>query len=487
MELEPNGQFGDTRTIAIIGGGFSGSMLAVQLLRLAPGIVPIVLIEPGPVPGRGVAYGTQWDGHLLNVRASGMSAYADCPEHFVRWAQQNYSPTVKPEDFLPRQLYGQYIVSQLQQASASSPEQLHWIRDEAVSLASAGGVTHIGLKSGKRVRAGKVILALGNFPPRDPALSGKAANSARYISNPWSPNETGVNINRDKSVLLIGSGLTSVDVVIQLRALGFKGTIHVLSRHGLLPQSHKAADSYSPMWGTKFPLTVRSLVRLIRRQVNFAETQGADWRSVVDSLRPFTHEIWRNLPLTEKQRFLRHVRPYWEVHRHRIAECLADQFALEIQTGQLRMDAGRIIEYREDHSGVEVSYRDRKCGKVVSMRVDRVVNCTGPDGDCRRVNSPLLTDLLNHGLARVDGLSLGLDLDDDGALMDAQGTPSNFLYALGPLRKGKLWESIAVPEIRVQIAELAQLLTATTVTGMDPSLPTTANSGEGTCTFSSSI
>jgi len=447
------------RVIAIIGGGFSGAMLAVQLLNKAGGAIDLVLIEPGLSPGRGLAYGTQFDGHLLNVQARGMSAYPDLPDHFVEWAKSNYSSSTNADDFLPRRLYGQYIVSQLHEASASNPGQLHSIRDEAVSVSHAGGVARVRLRNGKEITADKVILALGDFPPRHLRVFGEAPQSSRFISNPWSSNRA-LDENRARSVLLIGTGLTGIDKAVELRARGFKGTIHILSRHGLLPQSHKAIAPFSPSWGDRFPQTARGLLRLIRLHVKAASALGSDWRSVIDALRPFTHEIWRALPRAERRRFLRHLRTYWEVHRHRIAVQIAEQLAAQIQSGQVHMHAGRITEVRENSSDVDLTYCDRKSGQTERLRVDLVFNCTGPDADCRRVPSPLLSDLMDKGLARPDELSLGLDVSDDGALLDTQDRPSNFLFALGSLRKGNLWETIAVPEIRGQVAQLAELLIA---------------------------
>jgi uncharacterized NAD(P)/FAD-binding protein YdhS len=445
-------------TVAIIGGGFSGSMLAAELLRRAAGNLSVVLIERGCVPGRGVAYGTQFEGHLLNVRAKNMSAYASTPDHFVKWAQRHYSSSVKPDDFLPRPIFGQYISSQLREAISLSAADFRCIQDEAISLARTGDRLSISLANGKTVIADKVVLALGNFPPADLQLPGKTAASSRYIPNPWSPNAlTAIHTTQDESVLLIGSGLTSVDVTVELRARGFEGTIHLLSRRGLLPQRH-AAVPFPPFPTENAPRTARGLLRLIRLQIRKAEERGSNWRAVIDSLRPVTQQIWRLLPHPEQRRFLRHLRTYWDVHRHRIAERIADQLNLQLRSGQIHMHAGRITEYREVDGGVDITYRDRKSGKLASFRVDRVVNCTGPEGDFRRVGSPLLTDLIGGNLARPDALSLGLDVADDGGVLDAQGAPSNFLYALGPLRKGGLWESTAVPELRVQVAELANLL-----------------------------
>jgi len=443
-------------TVAIIGGGFSGSMLAVELLRHSDRNCSVVLIERGPVPGRGVAYGTQFEGHLLNVRARNMSAYANDPGHFVKWAQRHYSSSVKPDDFLPRPVYGQYVASQLREAISLGRGSFRCIQGEAVSLARIGNRCEIHLASGQTLLADKVILALGNFPPADLHIPGKTSTCSRYVPNPWSPNAL-THVANAESILLIGSGLTSVDVTVELRARGCEGTIHILSRRGLLPQRHNAIP-FAPFRIDDAPRTVRGLLRMIRSQVKAAEARGSNWREVIDSLRPVTQQIWRTLPPVERRRFLRHLRTYWDVHRHRIAERIADQLTLQLRSGHIHVHAGRITEYREVAEGVEITYRQRKSGNLAKLRADRVVNCTGPEGNYRRVGSPLLLDLMEKKLARPDELSLGLDVAEDGAVLDAQGSPSDFLYALGPLRKGKLWESIAVPELRVQVAELASLL-----------------------------
>jgi uncharacterized NAD(P)/FAD-binding protein YdhS len=445
--------------IAIVGGGFTGAMLAVQLLRRAGAGDHVVLIERTPVLGQGVAYGTKINGHLLNVRARNMSAYPDVPDHFVKWAQQNFSVHVKPDDFLPRAVYGRYVTSQLHEAGRAHPDKFQCIQDDCVSLEPLGGVAKIGLASGRGFLAHKVVLALGHFPPGDLLLPGKTSGSSRFVSNPWSLNAC-ADLKPDDSVLLIGSGLTSVDAVIQLRARGFEGTIHILSRHGLLPNSHKAERPFPSLWSSNHPRTVRELLRLIRLQAKATEARGSDWRAVIDSLRPVTQEIWRSLPRTEQRRFLRHLRTYWDVHRHRIAERLAEELAGQLEERHIQMHAGRITEYREDDAGVDVAYRSRQGRETIGLRIAKVVNCTGPDNDYRRVGSPLLSDLMDKKLARPDELSLGLDVSDDGAVLDAKGTPSDFLYALGPLRKGNLWETIAVPEIRHQVADLAKLLCA---------------------------
>ncbi len=446
-------------TVAIIGGGFSGAILAAQLLRRSDDAVSVILIERSALLGRGVAYGTECERHLLNVRARNMSAYPEEPEHFFAWARLNHAAEVSLDDYLPRPLYGKYVESVLQQARERHPGHFEHVRDEAISLDRSGDRAEIRLGSGGTRRADKVVIALGSFPPGDPRLPGKAPQSRRYASNPWSAGALG-DVAEDGSVLLVGSGLTSVDVSMSLRSLGFRGIIHILSRHGLLPQTHRATAPWPPFWRNDSPKTVRGLMRLIRAQAKAAEKSGSGWRAVIDSLRPFTQEIWQSLSLPERRRFLRHVRTRWDVHRHRVAPIIGAHLASEMQGGLIKTHAGRITEYAENGNGVDVTYRNRHTAQVTRLRVDRVVNCTGPESDARKVDHPLLTNLIRERMVRPDSLYLGLDVSPEGALIDAEGVASDFLYTLGPVRKGGLWESIAVPELRVQAAELANNLNA---------------------------
>jgi len=445
--------------IAIVGGGFSGAALAAQLLATGELSPSVILIERQGNPGHGVAYSTRCGGHLLNVRAQNMSGRAEDPLHFLRWAQQNYAADVQPGDYVPRRVYGQYVEWMLREADESNPGRLEWKRDEAIAIRPIDGKAEISLGGGDKVVADKVVLALGNFPPADPKFPGRTESSSHYVSNPWVANALdGLELNgpeKGKDVLLIGSGLTSVDVAIALRERGFDGKVHMLSRHGLLPQQHKPTDPWPAFWNDKSPRTAVGMLRLIRGQVRNAARQNSDWRAVIDSLRPFAQKIWSSLPLKERKRFLRHLRAYWDTHRHRVAPQIGRMLTREMAEGQIETHAGRITEYHESDDCVEVSYCERHSNQLKKLSVDRVINCTGPDADIRRINDPLLKDLLSRNLVRPDALSLGLETAEDGALIGNDGAPSNLMYTIGPLRKGSLWETIAVPEIRGQASRLA--------------------------------
>jgi uncharacterized NAD(P)/FAD-binding protein YdhS len=445
-------------TIAIIGGGFTGATLAAQWLRHGRESVSVVLIDPSDCPGRGVAYGTQCGWHLLNIVARDMSALDDDPEHFLRWARANYDSGAGPESFLPRRVYGQYIAGLLRETARLHRGRFFFKHDEAVSVEAVepGGVVH--LRRGERVGADKIVLALGNFPPSDPNLPGRTAQGVRYIPYAWSAVAL-EGIAQDREVLVLGSGLTAIDQVLALSAREFGGTVHLLSRHGLLPQPHQSAAPWPRFWNEDSPRTACGLLRLVRQQVRLAHRSGGDWRGVIEALRPCTSRMWQSLPAIEKRRFLRHLRPFWEIHRHRVAPEIDRLITYQLRSGQTQIHAGRIIRYEEGPYGVAVTYRERRTGDHRQLFVDRVINCTGAETDCRKLN-PLLKQLLKEGLIRTDLLGLGVDVDESGAVLNEDGRPSGFLYAIGPARKGALWETTAVPEIRVQVRELVHTLEA---------------------------
>jgi uncharacterized NAD(P)/FAD-binding protein YdhS len=455
--------------IAIVGAGFSGTLVAVHLMRQARPPLSIHLIERHPQQwARGVAYSTPAPAHLLNVRAANMGAFADDPGHFLRWVQDGdarapESSEITAQSFAPRALYGAYLDAVLQEtaAAASSNLRLNRLIDEVVSLRPDGEYAEIRCGSGRRLRARQVVLALGNFPPGDPLLQDTTFYaSPRYVANPWSIDAL-TDVSPDSPVAFIGSGLTMVDLAIALGERGHRGPMHVISRRGLYPRIHQATIPYPAFLEPEScPKTLLGVVRRVRQEIRAAAGKGYDWRAVIDALRPDTQALWRALPLAEQRRFLRHVRGYWDVHRHRIAGEIGEKLDRLFASGQLVPHTGSVHAYREDSDGVEVVIRKRGGEGFGTIRAERVVNCSGPQCNYRKLRHPLVTNLLEQGLARPDPLALGLEVAANGALVNAAGQLSSHLYTLGPVQKGMLWETIAVPELRVQAAALAGVLLA---------------------------
>jgi uncharacterized NAD(P)/FAD-binding protein YdhS len=435
-------------------------MLAVHLLRNSSSL-SVGIVDRAALPGRGLAYSSPHRFHLINVPTGEMSAWPDAPDDFLRWARTHYDAAVQTRSFPPRSVYGAYVGSLLETTlSNCGRERFQWIQDEALSLHRRKSKLAVQTKVGAELRSRVVVLATGNFPPANPRMPGLKTSTSLYFHFPWASDAL-ENLPPGGSVLLVGSGLTSVDLIMALKSKGFRGIIHVLSRKGLFPRPRRQQRQDEPwplFWDETSPRTVRGLLRLIRVQVQAAAEKGIDWRGVIDSLRPVTQDIWRSLPLEEQKRFLRHARVYWDVHRHRLAPEIGDILA-DMQTeGQVRLHTGAIIRYSEDHDDAEIHYWDRESRTEKALRAHRVINCTGSETDCRRIDDSLITSLFVQGLARPDPLFLGLDVDEHGALTDYKGTPSHLLYAIGPTRKGCLWETTTVPEIRVQAAVLGERL-----------------------------
>ena len=456
--------------VAIVGAGFTGTMLAVQLLRHVTRPLEITLIDNRGSFGRGLAYSARNPRHVLNVRVANMSAFDDDPQHFIKWLWANdtiygESPGVPPSGhaFVSRATYGAYIEDVLREATRGAGSRAKVIQTVSEVLGAAAGTqgTRLALSDGRAVNADRVILCVGNFPPAPRSrIDGPLAESNRYIADPWDE-EAIDHVGPDDRVLVIGSGLTMVDMVIDLVARGHRGTIRAVSRHGLLPHAHEQTQSYPPfLERDRLPGDLLLMMQRIRGQMRLARAEKRDWRSVMDTMRPVVQALWQALSESDRKRFLRHLRPYWDIHRHRMAPQIAQEIASLRATGRLTVTAGRILEIGLDGDEVQLAYRSREDGHRQNMVADWIVNCSGPETDYSRIRHPLIQSLLASGQARPDKLALGLDLTDGFQLIGKTGLPTPNLYALGPPARGLLWESTAVPDIRKQCAHFAESLAA---------------------------
>ncbi len=456
------------RSIAIIGGGFSGTLIATHLLRRAAAGTRITLIERRLAVGRGVAYGTECDRHLLNVPAGRMSALADEPEHFLAWVrarvgQPGYPERTEPGDFVPRMIYGDYVAALLTAArqQAAPGVEFELLTGTAIDLeprATGGG--RITLADTRAVEASRVVLALGNLPGEYPIRrSLPFYHGPRYAHLPWQPGAL-EGIGPTDDVLLVGAGLTAIDLIVQFAQRGHRGTIHALSRRGLLPLAHRPGLApYPPFLAAEAPpTTVLALLRRVRAELRCSAQQNVDWRAVVDAIRPQAPALWQALPEIERARFMRHVRPHWEVHRHRIAPQVAATIDEMRGAGRVKFHAGRLQSLREIDGAAAAIFRRRGTEEMVALRVVKVINCTGPRTDYSKYQHPLLINLLARGLIDHDPLALGLNALPDGSVCAYRAGPVGWLYTIGAPLKGVLWECTAVPEIRVQARALAERL-----------------------------
>jgi len=447
------------KRVVIIGGGFTGTMVAVRLLNDSSAPLEIVLIEKRKQVGRGLAYSTDCQAHLLNVRAQAMSAYPDQPLHFLQFARR-VDPAYSQDSFAPRALYGAYIQAILRESlhrASAKPVSYQVSCDEAIDLDHdiATGKAVVQLASGQSLAADYVVLATGNLPSRPPEHFPKdLLSSGRYIHDPWS-RHAAATIGSDTNVLIIGTGLTAVDTVVELLKNGYRGQMVALSRHGLLPRAHSNASMKScPVPEMGLPASALDTLRFVRHLAS----RNQDWRPALDSLRPVTQDWWRQLPDHERTRFLRHLQALWDVHRHRMAPEIATLIEGAISSGRLTVQAGRVLDLSVHGSAISVRIGKRGSIDTACFTVNRVVNCTGFSGSVSRLDSALIHNLLARGIATIHPLGTGVNTDCFGHLIDQHGQPQRRLLTAGPTLKPQLFESVAVPELRVQARHLAELL-----------------------------
>jgi uncharacterized NAD(P)/FAD-binding protein YdhS len=452
--------------IAIIGGGFSGTMTAVNLARLGTRPLRVSLINSGHPAGRGVAYGTTRAEHLLNVVARNMSAFPDHPDHFLDWLRTRSEYATVPdaalrELFVPRRVYGDYLRAVSMTYSVPidprSQVQIEPVEDTAADVTSLSNGAVVSLASGRTIEADRVVLATGNQRPTPLPAPDVPFIHPAYVDDPWTdwsarPTNTG------QDAILLGTGLTMVDVFLTLSEVGWRGTIRAVSRNGLLPLSHFRGIDY-PDFPPPDPerLGLAGLVELMERHCGRLRQLGANPAICVDKLRPHTQRIWKQFSEEERRQFCTRYAARWNAMRHRLAEPVHARLMEAVSSGRLRIHKGRIAALEDAGSGVRVII-EGESGERTALEGGLVVNCTGPQAGFSTGTDPLFKTLLERGLVRADALDMGIEVDADFAAVEGDGRRSRFLYALGPLLRGSLWETTAVPELRGQAMRVAQLL-----------------------------
>jgi uncharacterized NAD(P)/FAD-binding protein YdhS len=446
--------------IAICGGGASAVLLLTALRGQTSRLIEVTVIEPREQLGLGVAYSTGCPLHVLNTRAGNMSATED-PDHFVGWLRREHAR--RPlnwtrNDFAPRQFYGQYLQACLKDAQGAPNIRFRWLRSTADSIVAHGDQWEVIPAKGDPIRADIVILATGNEAPR--SIGERSAAQARpfILDDPWDT-AAKVNIARDTRILLIGTGLTAVDMVVELLHRGHTGPIYAVSRRGLLPRCH--AMMYARPDGresSSLPTSLRGLVRHVRALVENEQQRGTSWQNFFNEMRVAAPLLWARWNTVERRRFLRHVRPFWDVHRHRLAPQVYSRIERAISRGQLTILRGRVQDIEPLALENALRVRLRQPAGERFLQVSRIINCTGPEADPHRSTNPLLQSLVSDSLARTDILGLGFAVDQDSRIIAGNGSAHRTLYALGPLTRGNRWEVTSIAEVREQVIGVARKL-----------------------------
>lgn len=423
--------------VAIVGGGFSGCAVAAHLARSAEPGFSLAVFEPDAL-GRGAAYGTPHSEHLLNTRAHQMSLFSGDPDHFVRWLGVRGDRT----DFVSRQLYGDYVREIAKRALERS--RFSHVPDRVESVQRGAGNRFIVEAPGGRFSARSVVLATGNPLPNDEFLPLDVRLHAGYVADPWRFDYRRVGGH----VLVIGSGLTALDVLVALRSCGHRGRVDVLSRHGRFPEVHANVVPYDvvPALETN---EARALLRSFRRHVRDAALRGFDWRAVVDAVRPESEALWRRLPESEQQRFERHLRVRWERHRHRAPQQVYAVAQAHRRTGRLYTHAGRLLDMKRGTATIAL-----RGGPTTELRPDWIVNCSGLGRVSAMARDPLLRRMLADGTISPDRRGFGLRATWSLAAIDSCGAITAGLWVVGPPARGSRFEATSVPELR-SMAELA--------------------------------
>jgi uncharacterized NAD(P)/FAD-binding protein YdhS len=447
--------------LAIVGGGFTGAALATHALTSAMQPLSIDVIEPSTKLGRGAAYGTTNADHRINVPSDRMSVFSSDSTHFVRWLFDNkWLPDPESVDplgrcFVPRSAFAAYSEDVLAQAARSAMSvSLRHRQTRAVGLVRENEGFRLDLADGASLRADRVAICTGHVPSAPCSVGEGAARHPRFIANPWASDSL-ATLHRSDKVLIVGTGLTMVDVVATLARADHQGSIVAISQRGLLPRGHGRFVDCAHLFERVRPATALELLRLVRAEVR--ERHGElDWQAVVDALRRRLPEVWPALPAPERTRAVRRLMPFWEVHRFRIAPQGAAAVASLIAQGTLTVQRARAIEV--DARDEVLLARLRLPGGAMAERTfDSVILCSGASRIIR--DNPLLGNLVDRGLAQGDAVGLGLSVDALSRLIDARGATQPDLFAFGPITRGTFGEMTGVPDIVRQIERVVPVFT----------------------------
>lgn len=443
-------------------------MAAVNLARFSDEPIRVVLINAMRPFGRGTAYGTTRREHLLNVAARNMSAFPDYPSHFFDWLRSrsefgDIADNDLREMFVPRMVYGDYVRSlaetHLRPVHSRFNLEFEIIEEEATDIQweDSDNVTVI-LSNGQTVPANTVLLATGNQPPGSLPSRAPLAFDQRYCADPWNPEFFKRLPPHGSEIVILGSGLTMVDVIITLETIGWQGKVTSISRNGMLPQSHFRGIAYPDYLPDDVSETsLDDLVSLVEQQCQRLTRMSQNPAIAVDKLRPHTQKLWRGLSTEDKEAFLRQYGARWNVTRHRIAQSIHSTLTDRLDSGSLQVIPGTIESLTTTEKSIDVHYRGGQ-GEECVLSGNFVVNCTGPQSRFSKSNIPLFENLLARSVISVDDMDMGIRVDDDFAVLGKQRSPVGNMFAIGPLLKGTLWETTAVPELRSQAMRVAQVM-----------------------------
>lgn len=451
------------KRIVIIGGGLSGSLTALYLCQQKIDNLQIVIIEKSPPQlFKGLAYASDLPVQPLNVPASGMSLFINEPDHFYHWLQANGQQAgiakdeITPDFFAPRQLFGTYLTENLNTHLKNGNAEIAIVHDEVIDIQHEKDMYSITLDSGKAISCDKIVIASGNQDNNFPyPINNPIYINGNVITNPWQPAILD-KIPNDASILIVGCGLTMVDVLVNLRKNNYNGKVQIISRHGLVPLPHRMGERWDLQ--TKIPekISVATIIKYIKYEVKLAAAKNIGWQSVIDAIRPYLPQWWNSLSLNDRIRLMEHMKPYWEIHRHRIPASTYAYLQNEIQSGRVTVYGGKIKSLEANPKGIKVEIQLRKTAENKSFDVQYLINCIGPLSNLKKSNHRLWQNLLQGEMVDTDYFDLGVACTSRGNIINKSGLPDKNIFVIGNLRRGKEFESVAIREIRLQASDIAK-------------------------------
>lgn len=305
-------------------------------------------------------------------------------------------------------------------------------------LDDRGGVTEADI----------VAIATSHPPPAAPGrLASRLAAHPRFIADTTKPGALEVIRPHDR-VLVIGNGLTAADVIASLAERGHHGPVTAISRRGLRSRGH--APMPQQLFGDFVSDATHSAVSLltgIRTAIKAAKAEGISWHGVIDQVRAQGYDLWQALPVVERRRLVRHLRPYWDVHRFRIAPQVEAVLDAAIASGRLDILAGSVADARIEGEFILCILQPRHQRQPLEGRYDAVVVTTGPAHGGILETQPWLAALAASGHLSLDPTGLGLACTERSEAIGPSGKVDPSLLISGPLARGTFGELMGLPQV----------------------------------------
>ncbi len=457
--------------IGIIGGGFSGLMVAYHLIINSKSQITIHIIDDNFKNGKGIAYSCNSSELILNVTAGKMSAINSDPDHFLNWASKhadyiNTEKKILSNAYLPRNFYGKYLESiwhEINTIAINNKIIIDVLKKNAVDIDKVNNDFKVTFSDGNTETYSSCILSTGNQPPQNPTVfNQEILQSNIYYQNPW--DEKIYNkINNKLPILIIGNGLSMVDTVIELKNIGFNNKIFSLSPHGYNILPHRTNDvTYEDIkieYKILNNISLLNVLKLINFHRKKLRSLGVSAEAVIDAIRPFSQEIWRKFTINEKRIFLNRLRHFWGVARHRLPMQIHDKIQNYRIKNELEIIAGKIIDANVINDEIKVLYTNRITNENSELIIGKIINCTGPEMNYSKCDNKLLLNCIRKGYIQQEDLNLGINIDVTSFQVKGHNNQIvKNLFTLGSSLRGELWESTSVTDIKIQAESVANII-----------------------------